>query len=64
MKQLNWLEMHVERALDPPDAEAGRVAEHRLPFLIPRLMRQVDEVPRWAELTANHRGISGRGPVR
>lgn len=64
VKQLNWLEMHVARALDPPTPEAGRVAEHRLGFLVPRLVRQIDEVPRWVELTRIHLGISGRGPVR
>ncbi|MEM9714216.1 MAG: hypothetical protein AAGA17_18490, partial [Actinomycetota bacterium] len=64
VKQLNWLEMHVRRALDPPTLEAGAVAAHRLPFLIPRLARQVAEVPRWVELVRVHLGISGRGPVR
>ena len=55
-KQLNWLEMHVRRVLDPPTPQAGAVAAHRLPFLVPRLVRQVDELPRWVELVGIHRG--------
>lgn len=62
-KQLNWLEVHVRRAVDPPDPGAGAVAEHRLPFLLPRLVRQVDEVPRWVELVGIHLGISRRDPL-
>lgn len=55
-KQLNWLEMHVRRVLDPPAPGAAEVAAHRLPFLVPRLVRQVEEVPRWVELVAIHHG--------
>lgn len=55
-KQLDWLEMHVRRAILPPDAAARATAEHRLPFLLPRLVRQFGELPRWAALLRNHLG--------
>lgn len=64
VKQVNWLEMQVRRALLPPDAEAGAEAEHRLPFLLPRLVRQVGELDRWVALMRNHLGQRRVDPLR
>lgn len=54
VKQLNWLEAQLRRALLDPGTEAAAAAEHRLPFLFPRLVRQVGEWDRWVGLMGQH----------